>query len=205
MSVDGKIALPTRVETKISNEQDLRRVHNLRNECDAILVGIGTILTDNPKLVVKKKYIAGKLRNPTRIVIDSKCRVPRNARVLDGTVPTIVICTRGYARKLRGAEVIECSENKGKVDLRALLSILKRRGFQRLLVEGGSEIIWSFLSSKLADELRVFVSNLVIGGRTTPTLAGGEGSRKLSDVIRLKLENVEMLGEGVLLQYKVLK
>ncbi|MDI6855718.1 MAG: 2,5-diamino-6-(ribosylamino)-4(3H)-pyrimidinone 5'-phosphate reductase [Candidatus Thermoplasmatota archaeon] len=201
MSVDGKIALPTGVQTKISNEKDMQRVHRLRNSCDAILVGIGTILADDPKLTVKKEYIQGIVRSPIRVVIDSKCRIPRNAKVLNGTAKTIIAVAEGCSKELKNAEVIKCG--KGEVDLRKLLITLRKIGIRKLLVEGGSKIIWSFLSNGLADELNVFVGSIAIGGETTPTLAGGEGAKKLESVVKLKLKKVSKLDNGVLLQYIV--
>ncbi|MEW6070125.1 MAG: 2,5-diamino-6-(ribosylamino)-4(3H)-pyrimidinone 5'-phosphate reductase [Candidatus Thermoplasmatota archaeon] len=202
MSADGKIALPTRVQTRISNEEDMRRVHLLRATCDAILVGIGTIIADNPKLVVKKEYCVTP-KNPMRVVIDSKCRIPKDANVLDGSAKTVIAVAKGYKKDLKNADVIECG--KDEVDLKKLLARLGKMGMRKLLVEGGSKIIWSFLSQGLADELNIFVGSIVIGGERAPTLAGGKGAKKLEDVIKLKLEKVAILGSGVLLQYRVLK
>ncbi|HYS72013.1 MAG TPA: dihydrofolate reductase family protein [Thermoplasmata archaeon] len=91
MSVDGKIALPTRKQTRISDEEDLRRVHQLRATCDAVLVGVGTILADDPKLTVKPEYATG--RNPLRVVLDSEGRTPEDAHVLNRDAPTLVVTT----------------------------------------------------------------------------------------------------------------
>lgn len=203
MSADGKLALPTRVQTRISNEEDMRRVHLLRARSDAILVGIGTVLRDNPKLTVKRDYIRGKFKNPIRIVIDSKCRIPESANLLDGKVKTIVACAKGYKKKLKNAEVLECG--RSEVNLRDLLTMLRKMDIRKLLVEGGSRVIGSFLNERLVDELRIFVGSFVIGGENAPTLAGGEGAKSLEEVVKLKLKNVKRLGDGVLLQYKVLK
>ncbi|HDH81938.1 MAG TPA: 5-amino-6-(5-phosphoribosylamino)uracil reductase, partial [Thermoplasmatales archaeon] len=80
MSIDGKIAFPDRKQAKISNDEDMARVHKLRDECDAVLVGIGTVLSDNPKLTVKEKYVQNP-SNPLRVVLDSNFRTPRDAEV----------------------------------------------------------------------------------------------------------------------------
>lgn len=203
MSADGKIALPTRVQTRISNEEDMRRVHNLRNQCDAVLVGINTILADNPKLIVKKEYVKKPVKLPIRIVVDSKCKIPADANVLDGSAKTIIACAKGFSRKINNAEVIECGE--GKVDLKQLLDMLAERNIQRILVEGGGTVIWSFLKERLADELNIFIGSVVIGGKTSPTPADGTGVKRIEDAVKLKLKKIKTLGNGILLQYKVLR
>src|SRR3989337_601579 len=160
MSVDGKIALPTRKQTQISDEDDLRRVHQLRATCDAVLVGVGTILADNPKLTVKPEHASG--RNPLRVVLDSEGRTPEDAEVLSRAAPTLIVTNTECAKTFPNAEVARLG--KDAVDIPALLDYLGENGVQRLLVEGGEEVIWSFLHGRLADELKVFVRSMVIGG-----------------------------------------
>ena len=159
MSVDGKIALPARKPTRISDEEDLRRVHQLRATCDAVLVGVGTVLADDPKLTVKPEHATG--RNPLRVVLDSEGRTPFPPR--------------------------------------------NSKSVRRLLVEGGEEVIWSFLHGRLADEVKVFVGSMAIGGRTSPTPAGGAGAQHLEEIVPLKLESAKPLGSGVLLEYAVVR
>ncbi|HJX04284.1 MAG TPA: dihydrofolate reductase family protein, partial [Thermoplasmata archaeon] len=161
MSADGKIALKTRKQTKISNEEDKKRVHQLRNASDAILVGVETVLSDDPRLTVNGKYVR-KPRRPLRIVLDSTGRTPINALVLNGAAPTIIVTNDKCHKKFPNAEVIRCG--KEDVDLERLMPILEKRGVKTLLVEGGSKVIWSFLKSKIADEVNLFVGSMVIGG-----------------------------------------
>lgn len=201
MSVDGKIALADGRGIRISNEEDLRRVHRLRAEADAILVGVGTILKDDPKLTIKPEYAKG--RNPLRVVLDSDGRTPRNASVLDGSAPTLIATTADCDRTFARTEVFRAG--KDEVDLRGLLDHLEKRGVKRILVEGGSATIWSFLRHRLADELKVFVGSAVLGGQSAPTLAGGEGARSLEDAVRLRLDRAAPLGDGVLLEYAVVR
>jgi len=201
MSVDGKIALPTRKQTRISDEEDLRRVHQLRATCDAVLVGVGTILADDPKLTVRPEYATG--RNPLRVVLDSEGRTPEDAHVLNRDAPTLVVTTVDCAKTFPNADVARLGQDS--VDLKALLDLLGERGVRRLLVEGGEEVIWSFLHGRLADEVKVFVGSLVIGGRTAPTPAGGAGAQSLTEVVPLKLESAKPVGSGVLLEYSVVK
>jgi 2,5-diamino-6-(ribosylamino)-4(3H)-pyrimidinone 5'-phosphate reductase len=198
MSADGKIALPSRKQTRISNEEDMKRVHEMRNKCDAILVGIETILSDDPKLTVKEKYVPNP-SHPLRIVLDSNGRIPEDAEVLSPVSPTIIAVTESCERNIDGVDLIICG--KEEVDLPTLLDILDQRGIKNLLVEGGEKVIWSFLNQRLADELYIFVGSMVIGGLKSPTPAGGEGAKSEKDIIPLKLIEVSEVGEGVLLHY----
>jgi 2,5-diamino-6-(ribosylamino)-4(3H)-pyrimidinone 5'-phosphate reductase len=199
MSVDGKIALADGRGIRISNEEDLRRLHHLRAQADAILVGVGTILKDDPKLTVKPEYAMG--RNPLRVVLDSDGKTPRTARVLDGSAPTLIVTTADCDTTFPHADVLRAG--KDEVDLRVLLDHLEKRGVKSVLVEGGSAVIWSFLRHRLADELKVFVGSQVLGGKSAPTLAGGEGARSPEEAVRLRLERTERVGDGVLLEYTV--
>lgn len=201
MSADGKIALPSREGVRISNDEDLRRVHELRAACDAILVGVGTVLMDDPKLTVKKEHAKGP--NPLRVILDSDGSSPVNAAVFDGAAPTLVATNTSCTKTFRNAEVVRCGEDQ--VDIPKLLGILSERGVKRLLVEGGSTVNWSFLHAGLADELVVFVGSMIIGGPSTPTLVGGEGAHSLEKAIGLRLKHATPLGDGVLIEYAVVR
>lgn len=201
MSVDGKIALEDGQPVRLSNEEDLRRVHRLRAEVDAILVGVGTVLKDDPKLTVKSEHAEG--RNPLRVVLDSDGKIPEAAHVLDGTAPTLIVTSEESSRVFPRAEILRCG--KDEVDLGLLLDQLASRGVRTVLVEGGSTVIWSFLRHRLADELKVFISSRVLGGHAAPTLAGGQRATSLEDSIRLRLDRTERLGDGVLLEYSVVR
>ncbi|MFQ5884842.1 MAG: 2,5-diamino-6-(ribosylamino)-4(3H)-pyrimidinone 5'-phosphate reductase [Thermoplasmata archaeon] len=200
MSIDGKIALPSRRQTRISNEEDTARVHELRNESDAILVGVGTILSDDPNLTVKEKYVQDA-RKPLRIVLDSNGRTPLEAEVLKGDAPTLIVTSEGCESTFGQAEVVRIGEDK--VDISSLLSHLHEKGIRKVLVEGGETVIWSFLREGLVDELKVFVGSMVIGGEKSPTLAGGEGAASFEDIIPLILRKSTQLGDGILLEYEV--
>ena len=201
MSIDGKIALSDGTGVRLSNEEDLRRVHRLRASVDAILVGVGTVLKDDPKLTVKSEYAKG--RNPLRVVLDSDGKIPESAHVLDGSAPTLIVTSEESDRSFPRAEVLRLG--KGEVDLQALLDRLAARDVKTILVEGGSMVIWSFLRRGLADELKVFVSSRVLGGHAAPTLAGGRGVISLDEAPRLRLDRVERLGNGALLEYTVVR
>jgi len=202
MSVDGKIALPTRKETKISNREDLERVHRMRNGVDAILVGIGTILADDPKLTVGEKY-AKVVKQPLRIVLDSRGRTPPMARVLNDQAKTLIVTNESCRKTFSGADVARFG--KDRVDLKALMGHLEKSGIRTLLVEGGGSVMWSFFREGLVNEMSVFVGSVIIGGEASPTLVGGEGFESLDEATRLKLVSCEQLGDGVLLRYEVIK
>ena len=202
MSADGKIALKTRRQTMISNEEDKKRVHQLRDSVDAILVGVETVLADDPKLTVNEKYVK-EPRHPMRIVVDSKGRTPKNALVLNGASETIIVTNESCRRTFPNAETIRCG--KKEVDLAKLMRILEGKRVRTLLVEGGSRVIWSFLKNKIADEVNIFVGSMVIGGDAAPTPAGGAGANDEKSIVALRLKRSKALGNGVLLTYEVLK
>ena len=195
MSADGKIALRGGAPLKLSDEADLRRMHEMRAGSDAILVGIGTVLADDPRLLSKHP---GATRHPLRVVLDSQGRLPPTARVLDGAAPTLVFTARGRGRAWANAETVEAGE--GRVDLRAALRGLEARGVRSLMVEGGATVIASFLRERLVDDLYVYVAPLVVGGGA-PSLVEGEGARRAEDVLRMRMAGATPLGEGVLLHY----
>tara|TARA_B100000029_G_scaffold221000_1_gene218744 strand:+ start:178 stop:819 length:642 start_codon:yes stop_codon:yes gene_type:complete len=198
-SADGKIALPNRRKLKISNEQDFERLHNLRNNCDAILVGIGTILEDDPSLTTDLGEKIGK--NPTRIVLDTNFRTPKNAKVVNDNAKTIIaIGENTKAKKKTNAEFIKCGVDE--IDIEKLLDELGKIGVETILVEGGETVMWSFLEKEIFDEFNIFISSMIIGGKNTPTIAGGNGVSNNSIPPKLKLISSKKVGDGVLLKYQ---
>ncbi len=214
MTADGKLATHERRQLAISGERDLRRVHELRSQVDAILVGVGTILADDPRLTVKERYVPGA-KNPLRVVLDSRGRTPRDARVLDGDASTLIYTLgRGEhvdggehapdgAEDIPGATVVRL-EGKNRVPVKMVVDDLAARRIETLLVEGGGETIWSFFDDGLVDEYHVFIGSQIVGGRSAPTSVDGEG-REAAESIGLELVSLERLEEGVLLSYRVSK
>ena len=198
MSLDGKIAMPDGRQARISSEEDMARVHKLRNSVDAILVGVGTILADNPKLTVKKEYVKHGKKNPVRVILDAHFRTPENAEVMKPEAKTIIVTTEKEFKKGL-LEVIKCGEGD-KVDIRRLMGILYERGIKKLLVEGGSTAIWEFLKNGLFDELQIYIAPFIIGGKA-PTLAGGEGIKSMEEAIKLRLYAIEKYGDGLVLKF----
>ncbi|MEM4293830.1 MAG: dihydrofolate reductase family protein, partial [Thermoplasmata archaeon] len=155
-----------------------------------------------PKLTVNEKYVQCP-KQPIRIVLDSSGRTPENAQVLQGPAKTIIVTAEECRRQIGNAMMLRCG--KGKVDVVRMVEELEKLGIKRMLVEGGGTVIWEFLSRRLVDEMNVYVGSIVIGGKDAPTVADGEGAGSLEDVIRLKLQGIERLGDGVLLRYLVEK
>jgi len=200
MSADGKIASRLRRQVRISDEADMARVHRLRNKCDAILVGADTVVSDDPSLLVKGKYV-DEIKQPLRIVLDAKCKIPKGSKVLDGRAQTLVFVTEGSGKPLEGAEVIPCG--KGTIDLAAMLGILGERGARSLLVEGGGRTIWTFVKAGLVDEFKVFIGSRIIGGETAPTPVDGEGFADEAEFRSLKLMRSTHSESGILLEFEV--
>jgi 2,5-diamino-6-(ribosylamino)-4(3H)-pyrimidinone 5'-phosphate reductase len=213
MSADGKISTKKRKQVKISGKTDFDRVDELRASSDAVMVGIGTVLADDPSLTVKseerrkRRAAEGKDENPARIVVDSKARIPITADVFKkGVGKRIVVVS-----KAAPADKVEALKEKAdvlvagveEVDLPEMARELKKRGINRLMVEGGATLNWAMTRAGLVDEISVFVGNLIIGGKTAPTFMDGEGISERSEAIELDLVKCERMDEGVVLTWHV--
>jgi 2,5-diamino-6-(ribosylamino)-4(3H)-pyrimidinone 5'-phosphate reductase len=204
MSADGKIASPTRKQIRISGEEDIARMYRLRNDCDAVLVGIETILADDPKLTVKEKYVQHP-KQPLRVILDSNARTPPHALALNDVSKTLVIIRKGKQNHFlqQNVEVIECDSDKnGYLDVHHILDILHRKGVKKLLVEGGGTVIWTFLQNKVVDDLFIFIGPCIIGGKDSPTVADGKGMEGTTG-INLRIVDVQRLGLGLLIHYQL--
>ncbi|MGB9979597.1 2,5-diamino-6-(ribosylamino)-4(3H)-pyrimidinone 5'-phosphate reductase [Methanobacterium sp.] len=204
MTLDGKIATRTG-SSEISGKEDLIRVHKLRKEMDAIMVGINTLLADDPRLTVHK-IEAETEDNPIRIVVDSKARTPLNFRILNKDAPTIIATTENAdPQKIEALEkkatVLKCGEDS--VDLKSLMKELSRMGVKTLILEGGSTLNYSMLENGLVNEVRVCIAPMIAGGSEAKTLVDGEGIDKMSNAIKLKLKKSYGLGEDLILEYSV--
>lgn len=191
MSLDGKTATRSGDARWITGEESRRRVHELRNVTDAVLVGIGTVLADDPDLTTRLP--GAECRHPDRVVIDSHLRIPNKARVLAHRNKGRTILVAGpnapeaRVRELRelGAEVIVVDGGERRVEPAAVMARLARLGVTSVLIEGGSEIAASCLEAGVVDKIVFFIAPLIIGGREAPPVIGGRGAGPLDEALRL--------------------
>jgi len=210
-SVDGKLATRRREQLRISGPEDFDRVDRIRAAADAVMVGVGTVLADDPHLTLDEEdRRVQRLRNgrpghPARVVVDSTGKTPTDARILDDAATTYLLVSeaidpdRRAALREAGAEIVVAGDER--VDLAAGFEALADRGVDRLMVEGGGEVIYSCFAAGLVDELHLYVGSMVVGGRDAPTLADGEGF--LEAFPRLDLVDTERLDDGIVLSYEV--
>lgn len=213
MSADGKISTRKRKQVRISGAFDFERVDILKASSDAVMVGIGTVLSDDPSLTVKsderkrQRIESGKEENPVRIVVDSHARTPLDADVLKKGQGERIIAVSDAAPAERVAKLSQYAKiitaGSGQVDLIKLMGILKDMGIERVMVEGGATLNWALVEAGLVDEIYTFVGNIIIGGTTAPTLADGHGFGERDEVCELRLIDTEMIEEGVLLRWAV--
>lgn len=200
-SLDGRIATASGDSQWITNEASRRRVHQLRNEVEAILVGAGTAVADRPSLTARLDDLHD-VRSPHRYVLDSQLRTPPQGPLFDPSLaPTTIACTHDAPQDLQqaieatGVEVLRLdADANGRVSLPALMSIMFARGHMRLMVEGGAEVAGAFVEQRLVDRLMLFVAPLILGGRDAKPLVGGDGVAMVKDALRasdMRWEEIE--------------
>jgi len=210
MTLDGKIADLHGASRWITGERARQHAHRLRSESDAIVVGIGTVLRDDPELTVR----LGEPwpREPWRVVLDTAARTPSGARLIRAGQPSRALIAVGAeapeprVRALAdsGATIVACRVRDGRVDLGALLAELFAREVRAVLVEGGGEIHGAFLDAGLVDRVAMFAAPLLIGGRGATPVVGGAG-RELKSAVRLGGFAVTTLGDDLLIEADVIR
>jgi diaminohydroxyphosphoribosylaminopyrimidine deaminase/5-amino-6-(5-phosphoribosylamino)uracil reductase len=188
----------------ITNEKSRKFVHRLRDRVDAVLVGIGTVLSDDPLLTARLGHRSG--HDPLRIIVDTHLRIPAKARVLNhnSSAETIVVAGAGISSKnlkqfqKNGVSVITCPVKSGRIDLVALMGILGERFITSLLVEGGASIIGSMLREKLIDKFFIFKAPKILGGEDGIPMAAGRGPDKVDQCLCLKDLEVRRFGGDIL-------
>jgi diaminohydroxyphosphoribosylaminopyrimidine deaminase/5-amino-6-(5-phosphoribosylamino)uracil reductase len=202
-TLDGKIATRNGDSKWISGEASRRLVHRLRDQVDGILVGIGTVLKDDPLLTAR---IRGG-RDPYRIVLDSRLKISEEAKLIGTSPSKAIIAATALAPKdkierfeKRGVRIFIFDSREGRVDLKSCLSRLGEIGIMSLLVEGGSQVNGSFLDEGLIDKLLLFLSPKLMGDPQAPGIFGGRGVSDLQEVIALKEMKMKKVGEDIFIQ-----
>jgi diaminohydroxyphosphoribosylaminopyrimidine deaminase/5-amino-6-(5-phosphoribosylamino)uracil reductase len=206
MTLDGRIAAAGGDSRWVSGSAARRQVHLLRDQVDAIMVGVGTVLADDPQLTTRLDDHWRFVRHPLRVIVDSKGRTPLDARVLDPELPgTTLIATvappQVWAEEVAARGVVELlpADAAGRVGLRALLARLAARGVNHLLVEGGAQLLGALNDAELIDEVRAFIAPKLVGGAAAPGPVGGMGAVLMADAHRLVLRRIERYDQDVLL------
>ncbi len=202
MSLDGKIA-SKKGYSELSSKQDKVRIHKLRANVDAILVGSNTVRRDNPSLTVR--YVKGK--NPIRIVLDSNGTISSNSKIVRTSkkIHTILAVSKKATKKNivklknHSIEVIVTGENR--VNIKNLLKKLSKKKIKTILVEGGGNVNWEFIKEGLVDEIIITVSPYLIGGINAISLVEGDGFSKIQQSLKLKLKKINQIGNEVVLYY----
>jgi diaminohydroxyphosphoribosylaminopyrimidine deaminase/5-amino-6-(5-phosphoribosylamino)uracil reductase len=200
-SLDGRIATRTGESRWISSPSSRELAHRLRERHDAVLVGVGTVLRDDPALTVR---LEGARRQPVRVVVDSTLRTPPSARLFEGGSAVLVATTAAASSERRaelegaGAEVLVLRARGDRVDLEALLGILGDRQLISVLAEGGAEVIGSLRDARLIDGVVAILAPRLVGGRAAPGAVGGDGAGLLAETLDLTEVGVERCGGDVI-------
>jgi diaminohydroxyphosphoribosylaminopyrimidine deaminase/5-amino-6-(5-phosphoribosylamino)uracil reductase len=206
MSLDGRIGTGRPEGRWITSPEGREFGQFLRLASDALLVGIGTVLADDPELTYRGA--AKKARSLIRVILDSELRTPPSARLFEANPrsPVLIFCKGGAPRRRRlelekrGAEIVSVPRTGKGLDLQAVLKELGARGVLGLLVEGGSRIHWSFLSAELVDKFYFIVAPLVLGGLEAVPCVGGEGYRSATEAPRFKIFRCSSEGPDMVLE-----
>jgi diaminohydroxyphosphoribosylaminopyrimidine deaminase / 5-amino-6-(5-phosphoribosylamino)uracil reductase len=200
-SLDGKVAASDGTSRWISGPESRADAHALRSVSDAIGVGAGTALADDPYLTARDVPSTGRI--PLRVLVDARGRVPATGNLFDGSAPTLVATTQRAPAQRRadweefGAQVLVLDEAPGGVDVRALMEALGKRDVQGLVLEGGPTLAWSFVQAGLIDKVILYLGALLVGGSDAPTVLGGRGFAPLAEALRLQAPSVRKLGDDL--------
>ena len=205
MTLDGKSATSTGDAKWISSEKSREWVHKFRTQFDGILVGVNTIIKDNPELTSH-----GKGKNPVRIILDPDLIIPLNSKVIKDENPTVIIHSNIKSEKIKRIQkhnkfLIYIKSKNGLIDFRKILDELRRISIFSILIEGGGFTNWSALKSGVVDEIVTFVSPKIVGGKNSITPVEGEGIQKISKALKTKITRFEKIGEDILIISKVIK
>ena len=202
MSLDGKIACHTGDSQWISCVESRKEVQELRHRMMGILVGVDTVIADNPRLTCRLEN--GK--NPVRIIADSKLRIPLDATVLDGSVRTIIITTTQAPEEKQQAlqemqiELLICDGADGRTDLLKAMKQLGQMGIDSILLEGGGNLMFSAIQAGIVDKVCCYVAPKIIGGADAKTPVEGRGFSSMKEVLALEAMTVRTCGDDIVFE-----
>jgi len=207
-SLDGKIATRAKDSKWISNEKSRRYVHELRGQVDAVMVGLGTVISDNPLLTGRLIQKGREGKHPVKVIVDSSLKTPIKSRIFTKDSPAkVIMATTERAPKPKinkfqkiGCEVLVLKEKKGMVDLKQLLRKLREKEIASVLVEGGGELIGNLADERLIDKFLIFIAPKIIGGRGAVTSVEGVGIRKIRQALVLKDLKNKRFGTDLLIE-----
>ena len=202
-SLDGKIATNTGDSKWITSELARREAHRIRAMSDAVIVGIGTVLIDDPQLTARDEADQPLEQQPLRVVIDSQGRIPPGARLLQEPGRTLIataIVNEDESKTISGPriETISTPNKSGTVDLRALLANLGQAGITSVMVEGGSAILGSLFDEHLVDKVVAFIAPVIIGGQQAKTSVSGLGAKTMEHALRLRNVSIHEIGPDIM-------
>ncbi len=205
ISLDGKIATRTGDARWVSGERSREHVHTLRDQVDAVIVGIGTVRRDNPRLTTR---LPEGGRDPIRVVVDGLGPFPYDAQILQADAASrtwVAVAADAPAERIRALEhrglmVLEAGGFRGRVSLEHLLKRLGEREITSVMIEGGEGIFTSAIEEGIVDKFLLFVAPILVGGKTAPGLFGGTGTEKIDHALRLARLRIEQLGEDLLIE-----
>jgi diaminohydroxyphosphoribosylaminopyrimidine deaminase/5-amino-6-(5-phosphoribosylamino)uracil reductase len=208
MTLDGKVATSSGDSKWISGEASRFRAHHWRAECDAVAVGIGTAVADDPQLTAR---VEGVERQPRRIVFDSLARLPLSSKLVRDArkVPLTVVVSRAAPRtatdalETHGVDVIVATGENEPARVRSALDQLGTGGIASILLEGGPHLAGAFLDAGEVDEMRLFLAPIVLGGRTARDPLEGEGVESIADAVRALTLECERIGEDLLVSARL--
>ncbi|MFC2102259.1 bifunctional diaminohydroxyphosphoribosylaminopyrimidine deaminase/5-amino-6-(5-phosphoribosylamino)uracil reductase RibD [Bacteroidota bacterium] len=205
MTLDGKIASATGDSRWISGASSRKLAHRLRHEYSAIMVGIGTILKDNPKLDARRSRKISK--DPLKVIVDSLARISLDSNVLTNNPQLTLVAVTPMADAVKlaeirrtGAQVVVCPEKNEQVDLEYLMLALGMMDVDSVFLEGGGTLAFSAVRDKIVDKVMLFIAPKFVGGKKAPTILEGEGIRRISDAIPFRVSTLKMFKEDIIIE-----
>jgi diaminohydroxyphosphoribosylaminopyrimidine deaminase/5-amino-6-(5-phosphoribosylamino)uracil reductase len=208
---DGKIATKSGNTKWISGSESQKFVHELRHKYSGIMIGINTVINDNPQLNIR--HLHGEIKNPTKIIIDSKAAIPLNSKIInnnDGSKIIIAVTEKATQENIekiekKGANIIVCPSTKEGVDLKYLMTELGKLSIDSILLEGGGTLNFSALKQGIVKKVINIIAPKIIGGANAPSPVDGSGIEDLSNSIKLKNLSSRMLGDDIVVEAEVLE